>query len=234
MERILKVAALEMKKKGFFKNVIINILAILPFLFLIPMIDKSIDVSSIFLRMIPYIIAISFCFSLAQEFTNKTDKVIFTGIFSRNEIIISKLISFAAINIIFFIVYEIVVVLFKGTVISDILNFKTLINNLYVFMLYAFTLGSFILLISAVTSNGILTGILTYVLYFDLILTFLSQTLISSKSDVVKWIIKNSPFYTANTGFYLLKYTLNQSIVMIISGCIFLAGACVVINRKSM
>jgi len=237
LKRILNVLTLEMKRKNFIKNKVISLVILIPILLLLLIMDKSTDISSVVITTIPYIWLTSFCFSLTQEFENKTDKIIFTGIFSRSEIIISKLLSFCMMALVHFIFYEILVVIFSiygGQGTSNLLNIKTLGNNLYAFLIYAFTIGSFILLVSACTTNGIFTGIITYVLYFDLVLALLSQALWSSKNETLKCVIRNSPFYNANMGFYHLKYNFNQSMVMLISGSIFLIATCIIINKKNI
>lgn len=237
LKRILNVLTLEIKRKNFIKNIVISMVILIPIFLLLLIIDKSTYISFVVLTAIPYIWLTNFCFSLAKEFENKTDRIIFTGIFSRSEIIISKLISFCMMALVYLIFYEIIAVIFSiygGQGTSNLLNIKTLGNNLYVFLIYAFTIGSFILLVSACTANGIFTGIITYVLYFNLILVLLAQALSSSKNETLKCIIRNSPFYNANIGFYSLKYNFNQSMVMLISGSIFLIATCIIINKKNM
>ncbi len=227
MEKILKVITLDVKKKGFLKNLLISLLVVICILFLSCAKGKT-TIPSMLLSLIPYIILVIYSFSLTQEFANKTDKIIFTGIFSRNEIMISKLISFIVTSIICFIFYEII------SIVCHTFNSKILFNDLYVFLIYAFTLGSFILLVSVITSDFILTGIIGYVLYFDLILVLLNQALASSRNEMLKNVIQNSPFYIANTGFYAVNYTGHQSIIMISCGVLFSGVACVIINRKNM
>lgn len=90
------------------------------------------------------------------------------------------------------------------------------------------------LMVSICMKNSIFTGIITYVCCFDLTLVVFSQILISNKGEVLKSIIRNSPFYILNTGFNSLKYTFNQSVIMVIGGVIFLSLACVIINRKNI
>lgn len=228
MERILKVMTLEIKKKGFFKNLLISLLVLNSILFLSLIKGKAASIPVILLILIPYITLVVFSFSLTQEFANKTDKIIFTGIFSRNEIMISKLISFIVVSVVCFIAYESI------SIICGTFNLSLMLGILQAFILYAFTLGTFILMVSAVTSNFIVTGIVGYVLYFDLILVLLNQALDSSKNEMLKLIIKNIPFYIANTGFYAASYTAQQSIIMLCSGILFFSAACVIINRKSM
>lgn len=186
------------------------------------------EVPSMLLSLIPFIILIITSFSLTQEFSNKTDKIIFTGIFSRNEIMISKLASFIFTSIVLVIFYEVI------CIICSTFNPRLLLNNLYVFILYTFTLGSFILLVSTITSNFIITGIIGYVLYFDLILVLLNQALVSNRSEMLKQVIENLPFYIANTGFYMVNYTAHQAIIMAGFGVLSLGLACGIINGKNM
>lgn len=186
------------------------------------------DIPQMLFMLVPYIILVISSFSLTQEFANKTDKMIFTGIFSRNEIMVSKLISFIFTSVICFMFYEII------SLVLNTFDSKMLLDNFCLFVIYAFTLGSFILMVSAITSNFIITGIVGYVLYFDLILALLNQALSSGRSEAAKHIIRNLPFYIANTGFMPGKYTLNQSIIMLCSGVLFLGAACAIINIKNM
>lgn len=237
MERILTVVSLEFKRKKFIKNILISISVLIPILFLCFIIDKSIDISNIVLGTVPYMILGNGCFCLTQEFTNKTDKIIFTGVFKRYEIMISKLFNSFITSLIYFIFFQIALILYNLFInqdISQLISFTTVINNLYVFFIYTFTLSSFMLLVSVVTSNSIFTGIITYVFYFDLIITLLSNVVESSSNKMVTILIEKLPFYIAVTGFNNLNYNFNQSIVMIVSGCIFFVIACAIINKKNI
>ncbi|WP_050608190.1 hypothetical protein [Clostridium niameyense] len=230
MERILSIIGLEINKKGFLKKLILSLIIIMGILFLSIIItkEKINTVPAMLLKVISYVILANYSVSLTEEFTNKTDKIIFTGIFTRSEIMTSKLIKFIYINIISFIFYEITLIL------SNSFNKEVFLNNFYAFIIYAFTLGSFILLVSSITSSTIITGVISYILYFDLTLIMLSQALIFIKSQLIRNIIENSPFYIVNTGFYLGNYTGKQSILMIIYGLIFLSMYCAIINKKDI
>lgn len=231
MERILKLITLDIKKKVFLKNLIIPILFITCILLLVctkVQVSQISPIPQMMLHLIPYVLLVIFSFSLTQEFSNKTDNMIFTGIFSRIEIMLSKLSSFIIAAVVCFIFYEIL------SIACNTFNSKMLLNNLYAFIVYAFTVGTFQLLISVFTSNFLLAGIIGYVLYFDLMLALLNQGLISGRSESVKQVIRSLPFYIANTGFYNGGYTVNQSIIMICCGVLFLIAACAVINRKDI
>lgn len=228
LERVLKLITLDIRKKGFFKNLIISLFVVACILFLICAKGEVRAMPKMMLQIISYILLVVFSFSLTQEFSNKTDKMIFTGIFNRIEIMFSKLSSFIIAAIVCFIFYEVL------SVACNTFNSKMLINNLYTFIIYAFTLGSFILLVSVFNSNFLLAGIIGYVMYFDLILVLLNQALGSGRSEAVKHVIRSLPFYIANTGFYSGGYTADQSIIMICCGVLFLIAACAVINRKDI
>ncbi|WP_237737329.1 ABC transporter permease [Clostridium carboxidivorans] len=228
LERVLKIITLDIRKKGFFKNLLICLFAVACILFLICAKGEVQAMPKMMLQIISYILLVIFSFSLTQEFSNKTDKMIFTGVFSRIEIMLSKLSSFIIAAIVCFAFYEIL------SIACNTFNSKMLLNNLYVFIVYAFTLGTFELLISVFTSNFLLVGIIGYVLYFDLMLALLNQALGSGRSEAVKHVIRSLPFYIANTGFYSGGYTTNQSVIMICCGVLFLIAACAVINRKDI
>lgn len=234
MERVWKVINLEVKRKRFLASVMIYLALMLGILFLSYFASRSLgtinmkDIPQMYLQIIPFIILVNCSFSLTQEFANKTDKIIFTGIFTRNEVMASKLVSFLIVAIIAFGFYEFT------SIICNTFNSNMIISNLISFLVYTFTLGSFILLVSVITTNFIITGIVGYVLYFDLILALLKQVLVSSTNETIKYLITKLPFYIANTGFSLGSYTPIQFIIMASSGILFLGLACVIINRKNM
>jgi ABC-2 type transport system permease protein len=226
-----------MKMKGFFKGIIISLLGVLVFLLLIikgeilflgfPK-DAFNGTAAAFLSVIPYIILVICSVSLTREFENKTDKTVFTGIFTRNEIILSKLMSFIAGGFVCYAAYLMTSIVFGG------FTFKGAANSLIAFVIYTFTLGSFTLLVSSITSNGIVTGLVVYVMHFDLVVALLGQALASTKSVFIKTVIENSSFYIANTGFKAGAYNLQQSIIMIFFGIMALIAAFAIINGRNM
>lgn len=228
MNRIVRVSALEIRKKGFLKYLIISMASLICILFLAHLGDKTLQVSVSMSKLISYILLVIYSFSLTQEFQNKTDKIVFTGIFTRNEIIISKLTSFIGASSICFVFYEITSIIYKT------FDYKILFNDFLVFIVYSFTLGSFILLVSVITSSFIVTGIVSYILYFDLIQVLMEQAMASHRGEFLKGIISNLPFYVAGSGFHEMNYTVNNYVVMIASGILFLILACVIIKDKSL
>jgi ABC-2 type transport system permease protein len=237
LQRVIRVLTLDMKMKGFFKGTIISLLILLGFLlvgiggeilFLNYPRAAIKDTAAAFLSLLPYIILATLSISLTREFENKTDKTIFTGIFTRTEIIISKLMSFIATGLVCCVFYIAVSIIFGG------FSFEGAVNSVMTFVIYTFALGSFTLLVSAITSNGIITGLIIYGLHFDLSLALLGQAIGSTKSLFVKNAIENLPFFIANTGFKAGVYTFQQAFVMIFCGVLALIITFVIINRKNI
>ncbi len=229
MERFFKITTLEIKKKKFLKGIVKSfLLAIIPGLLLNSIFIEKNLIPQIVLKLNSFIILIFSSYSLTQEFSNRTDKIIFTGIFKRTEIMFSKWISFIVITTICFVFYEVI------SVMCNTFESRFLINNFITFIIYTFTISSFILLVSVITSNFIVTGITCYMLHFDLILVLFNNALGSDGNELIKEIIRNSPFYIANTGFNKGMYTVTEGIIMIGFGIIFFVLACVIMNRKNI
>ncbi|WP_179116553.1 hypothetical protein [Clostridium botulinum] len=113
MERILRIILLEIKKKKFIKSLLISMVVMVPLLILFTGINKSIDSSRIVLSISPYLILANGCFCLTQDFSNKTDRIIFTGVFKKWEVLVSKLMSLFFIGLSYIAFYEIVLVLYN-------------------------------------------------------------------------------------------------------------------------
>lgn len=233
----MRVLTLDIKMKGFFKGTVISLLILLGFLLvgieggiLFLNYPKEIikNTAPEFLNILPYIILVTLSISLTREFENRTDKIIFTGIFTRTEIIISKLMSFLATALVCCAFYIAVSIIFSGS------SLKIAVNSIMTFIIYTFTLGSFTLLVSVITSNSIITGLIIYALHFDLSLAILGQAMASTKSLLVKRIIENLPFFIANTGFKAGVYSFQQAFIMIFCGGLALIAAFVIINKKNI
>jgi ABC-2 type transport system permease protein len=235
MERVLNYSILEIKKKKFMRDLFISMIGFTAYAFLMYFVTFNLaktgdshDIPRNFLMLIPYLILVLSSYSLNQEFSNHTDKVIFTGIFTRNEVLLSKLLSLIFTSLVSFFFYEVLEAIigsFEG---------KLIIPHLLTFIIYSFVISSFIFMISAMTSNFIVTGVIGYVLYFDLILALFSNALESTNSEFMRKVIPELPFYIANTGFVKGNYSLHQGLVMIIWGLLFFVISCVIINKKAI
>ncbi|WP_160672016.1 ABC transporter permease [Clostridium sp. C8-1-8] len=235
MERVLNYSILEIKKKKFMRDLFFSMIGFTVFAFLMYFITVNLaktgdsrDIPRNFLMLIPYLILVLSSYSLNQEFSNHTDKVIFTGVFTRNEVLLSKLLSLIFTSLVSFIFYEVL------EIITGSFEVKLIIPHLLTFIIYSFGISSFTLMISAMTSNFIVTGVIGYVLYFDLILALFSNALESTNNEIIRKIVLELPFYIASTGFIRGNYSLHQGLVMIMWSLLFFVISCVIINKKAI
>ncbi|QAA35339.1 ABC transporter permease [Clostridium manihotivorum] len=235
MERVLSYSILEIKKKKFMRDLFTSLIAFTAYAVLVYLVSFNLaktgdlqDIPRNFLMLIPYLILVLSSYSLNQEFSNHTDKVIFTGVFTRSEVLASKLLSLIFTSLISFLFYEVL------EVITGSFEVKLIIPHLLTFIIYSFVISSFILMVSTMTSNFIVTGVIGYVLYFDLILALFSNALESTNSELMRKVIPELPFYIANTGFVRGSYSLHQGLVMLMWGLLFFVISCVIINKKAI
>jgi ABC-2 type transport system permease protein len=234
--RTFKIAQLELKKPKTIRNLMFT-MAIFLILSYILNIDTGIgEVPQTFKCYIPHIFLFNTFFILGCEFENNTDKVLFTGIFKRHEILLSKMFSMIVKGIIVWLSYVLLNVIINVFVVQNP-NF-TLINidllkSLISIIIYSFSIGSIIFLISIITSNSKLSGIFVYILFYDLMFVVISNAVESkSLSENIKYILINSPFYIANPGVVGNGYNLLQSMILLVTGIICLYITNILLNKK--
>lgn len=235
-ERSIRVVTLETRKPGFYKNTVLllTMFAILCFFALkicahfglIP------NVSILYIQILPYLIIFFNCFILTQEFSNHTDKQIFSGIYNRTEILVAKLSSICLQSLILSLIFIVLIVLFPDN--ASALEATNAVNIILVFGGYGFIAGTFILMLSVITLNGFITGIVTYLLFFDLFQQLLRQASASISNPFFSMLINNSPFLVANTGLLSLQYDPGQLASLIVWGCIFLLITRTLLIRKNI
>lgn len=235
MDRAIRIFKLELSKPKTIRNLFICMFAFLAFSCITD------DISSIpftFFRFAPYVILISSFSILGVEFESKTDKIMFSSKYTRNEILISKLISVVIKSLIVGLGYIIVnyaINVYLGTTIGDIFSAKQLISIFTSSILYSATITPCIFLSSLLTNNGKVSGILIYILFFDIINALLANALQSSRiSRTVAFLLENSPFYVANGGLVYSHYSLIQVVFMLILGVFCLSVSSVLLNRRSI
>lgn len=159
--------------------------------------------------------------------------MIFTGIYTRTEIIIAKMIKILSTCLAIFLLYEILsfgIAVYYGLNISLHNSFQSLL----VFLTYGYMIGSFEFLVSSISLSGIASGVITYLCFFDIMNVLLSNALSSHISEILKSVIRNSIFYIANTGFYSQTYTIKEFLILFISASIILILSCVIFKRKNL
>lgn len=238
MVKILNILLLETKKKDFhktifYKNLLAGIFIFYSLFILANSIKINLDVPTVFLRLIPILIVVNNCFILVQEFTQRTDKFMFTGIYTRSEVILSKLAYIILQSFILYLMYVIVVSInFPSALpLADTIR---MIEITLIFLLNGATLGVFILFLSVLFKNGVIVGVITYLLFFDLLHQLLSQAALTTDHGIIKFLLQHTPFIITNTGLYILHYSLSNYISLVIWNIILLFITLKVIKNKEI
>ncbi|WP_251861144.1 hypothetical protein [Clostridium sp. Marseille-Q2269] len=177
---------------------------------------------------------------LRSDIKLNTVKTVFTGIFTRIEIMISKAISLIIWGIIFFLIIEInnvlvSCILHKGIGISGFLSF----NHLQLFVTYiviTFTMGSLMLLIISLIFND-KKSILFYMVFFSMVnfYTAAIPILVKRKPEMAEkfFIYMKTPFYNV-VDLAQGNLNINTVLINILWGVIFFGFSMFIINRREI
>lgn len=235
MNRAIKILKLELSKPKSIRGLFCTIFI---FLILSCITENVSEIPGNFSRLLPYIILISSFYVLGVEFQDKTDKIIFSSAYTRNEILISKLVYIVIKALIAgsaYIIINFAINLYLGIPVSDIFSIKQILDIFLAIILYSVMITSCIFLITLLTGNGKITGVMIYVLFFDLTTTLLAQALNSSSiSRSVAYVIGNSPFYVANGGLINSYYSFIQVIAILVLSAVCFALSFILLNRRSI
>lgn len=235
MNRSLKILKLELSKPKSIRG-LFGIMFI--FLIFSCITDKVAEIPTNYLNLLPYIILLSSFYVLGMEFQDKTDKIIFSCSYKRYEILISKLFYVVIKSLIAGISYLIInfaINLYLGTSLVKIFSIKQIAIFFLTIILYSIVITSCIFLITLLTGSGKITGVIIYILFFDITNALLGQALESSSiSKSVAFLIENSPFYIANSGMVSSCYSFTQVIFMLLLGVICISLSFILLNKRSV
>ncbi|PFJ06666.1 hypothetical protein COD67_04010 [Bacillus cereus] len=154
---------------------------------------------------------------LSSEFSYGTSKNIFTGAFTRIEIINIKTFALLLYSITLAIVNICIGIAGQLIVHSDIIIYQSLIDLLklvFIYWLYFFSVLAFSLLVSSISLNRLYTIIISYAAF--IFIGELAAQVTSRDNSKLKDIIENVPFYVVTNGFSSLHYSINSVIYIVI------------------
>lgn len=189
-----------------------------------------------FYSLVPYIMLILIFMTLGKIFFYKVDRIIFTGKYSRAEIIFSKLFSIILDCIGIFIIYLIINIVSQVLAGAEVKVFsdKGLKDLLYLILL-SIHLASVILLITLATSNEKVASIIIYLLYFDITSTLLNMAANSNNiNGYVKKFIINNPIYSLNEMFRSGQYSFYPILIIIISTILAISVDLYLLKKKEL
>lgn len=237
MGRMIDIVTLELKKKKFISSTVLSAVAIMIYSVLstwgmIVYLDFSNEYLenslSMFLATTAFIILIICSTSLGKEFDKNTDRIIFTGIFKRSEILISKVMAMIISSTFYYIVYEITTLFFRS------FSIKRAIGEFIVFVVFSYTITCTAFFITLITKKTIITGLLVFMMYYDVTNLILKQAVMSFNSELFKGIIEKLPIYFANSGFKAAHYTFEQGIILLVFASALLIASIKLLNRKNL
>lgn len=169
---------------------------------------------------------------ITSDFNLGTSRSLFTGVYSRAQIINSKTIFLMIFSIILGIVNVIIGIVLQVIIISEISFseiFMDAIKIILIYGLYFFSVLSFTLFISSIFLNRLYTIVINYVA-FIFVAELAAQT-IQRDSIALKNLIETLPFYLVTNGFNHLNYSIVAASILI-AFSLLMYGMGLVIFRK--
>ncbi|WP_050608191.1 ABC transporter permease [Clostridium niameyense] len=191
-------------------------------------------------RFLYVIILYSTVSMLRDDIKSNSSKTVFSGIFSRVEIMLSKGIGLLILGVLFFLIVEInnllaAFILYKNIGISGFLNFDHL-QLFIVYVVITFCMGSIMLFIISIKFND-KKSILFYILMFSMINFYTSAIvmLVHRKPEFAERfsLYMKTPFYSSMelTQGYFNK---NSLIINIVWALIFFIASIIIMNRREI
>lgn len=244
MHNLLRLSWLNVKNKMFSRIFLFGIacaLLILYYRFFAISKKYHLDLYCFEMGRFMYVIMLYAAVSLLRDdIKDNTTKTVFTGVFSRTEIMISKAISLAIWGCVFAFFLEI-----NNIIVSAILH-KTIgingflsVNHVQIFINYIvilFSMGGLMLLIASIAFNDS-KNILFYIVFFGMVNFFTSAivTMVHRKPELKTKFIAYiaTPFYNA---VELAGWDFNPQAILInlLWGIGFLSIATLIINKREI
>ncbi len=177
---------------------------------------------------------------LAKEFSLGTSKTLFTGTFSRFEIVVEKLLVFLQIGLFFGILSRLLHVIFvyqvNGAVtLPEVFNINTL-QAIIIYVFISFVIGSFGLFAASITvsfKNTLIFNINIFGVIQYLVPLFIFMN-IEENLGIVHSVISKLPQYITFQWTTFWHFNVWEILTMIIWGNVFLIPALLIIDRRSL
>lgn len=244
MSNIIKLANRDfrniIKNKGFWISFSIALFYVLIWLHRKPKTFQAENYQFEFFRVVLFIIIYYSSVMLSKEFKFGTVKNLFTGAFTRVEILVEKLLVVMQLGLFLGIISRLlniaIIYYLTGTIsMSDIINENT-VYSLIIYLIISLVIGSFALLITLITKNQNATLIYTF-LFFAVFQYFMPLfIMINSQKNlsIIDEIITKLPNYVIYTWAEIWQFTGLELIVMFAYVVIFFIPSIFIISKKSL
>lgn len=191
------------------------------------------NVYAVFANVAEYIIIVYGAKALGDDFHFRTVTMVFSNPTSRVKVLLSKLLSVMYLGFILALLSGITSLIAKpilGVEISALSILKDLCELCFVYVLYAFCVGSFTIL-AAILSKSVLVSVISGAIAFETLKGILR--LWAEWKDLLE-VVRFIPFYAARDVLMFREYGIPEVIVLLVGGGIFLALAVATLNKKDI
>ena len=244
MNNIIKLAFIDFKNiiktKSFWVSCLISLLYISIWIIRKPKSFTEATYQYEFFRVVLFIFIYYSSVLLAREFSLGTSKALFTGAFSRLEIIAEKLIVFLLLGLSFGLLSRMLHIVFvyqvEGSItLPEVVSINTL-QALVIYVLISFVIGSFGLFIASATAsfrntlifNMNVFGVIQYFVPLFIFMNF------QENLSIVQKAISKLPQYITFQWTTFWQFNTLEILTMLLWGSIFLIPAFFIINRRSL
>lgn len=171
---------------------------------------------------------------IGDEFSYRTSTFLFTNFFSRKQILLAKLVSLIALALLFGVASNLVALgvgLFIGGegVIESWASGFGRVTLIYV--LHAFCVGSFALLVSVLSMNTVAPIIATIIAFWA---SSSVIGMVAMKYEALAEFVRYIGFYTASTALNTQTYGMPEVTGLLLTGGILIAGAVILLEKKDL
>ncbi|WAM33126.1 ABC transporter permease [Caldicellulosiruptor morganii] len=233
------------KSKGFLISVFLAMFYISLWLIYKPKFFVLEDYQYELFRFIQFIFIYLSSMLLGKEFKYRTSTVLFTGVFTRTEIILEKMLVMLQLSFLLWLISRLLNPLISLRInstlkLSEIWKIKDL-NALVIYLCVAFLICVFALFISVISFNHITTifSVLTlfgFIQYISLYPTFKihSKILSGNNLSTAERIFTYFPNYIIGIWSGTWKFEKNELFLMLLYGLIFLVFSIVILNKRDI
>lgn len=228
------------KTKGFWISVLIALFYVSIWISRKPKSFSAENYQFEFFRVVLFILIYYSSAILSKEFKFGTAKALFTGTFTRVEILIEKLLVIMELGVFFGLFSRLlnIAVIYRitGSVkMSDILN-ENIFYTIIIYLLISLVIGSFGLLISVITGSQNSSLVYNFIL-FGVFQYFMPLFMILNSKDslsILDKVITKLPNYIIFTWAEFWQFTNMEVLAMLIYGSLFFIPSIFLISRKNL
>lgn len=175
---------------------------------------------------------------LSKDYKYNTYKYVYTGSFSRREILLLKLVTMITIAVICATVGSILLIIVSIYMQHKNMDFqeiiKVVLNLQIVFSVYTLVVTCTSFLILVITKNYVFTVFITYITFFDLFTPLILNGINKIENNILKSALKNIPYLYVSSGARQLYYSSDKVYIMLFFSIIVIGITIYIFEKKDL